>query len=366
MTINQITQKLEQLAPLVYQESYDNCGLITGNDNWDCIGVLCSLDVTENVVLEAIKNNCNLIVAHHPIVFNGLKKINGNNYVERTIIAAIKNNIAIYAIHTNLDNILHGVNNIMANQIGLLEQKILMPKTGNISKLYTYVPTANAAFVRDALIEAGAGHIGQYSECSFNTIGDGTFRPGINTNPVIGQASGEREVVKEMKIEMVFPSFLQGQILKALFKTHPYEVVAYEVIKLENKNQEVGSGMVGILPEVMDEADFFEMVKKAFGLNFLRHTSVLGKPIKKVALCGGAGSFLTKAAINAGADVYITADVKYHDFFDAEEKIVLMDIGHWESEQFTVELLHRYLKEKFPTFAVLKTAVNTNPVRYFS
>jgi putative NIF3 family GTP cyclohydrolase 1 type 2 len=260
------------------------------------------------------------------------------------VLAAIKNDIAIYAIHTSLDNVQMGVNRMIANQLGLQGQSILSPKKQMLSKLYTYVPTTHAGVVRDSMFNAGAGNIGDYSECSFNTSGIGTFRPGKNTNPFIGQTGGKRENVDEIKLEVVFPSFL---------------------IHLENKYQEVGSGMVGFLPNSLGEYDFLALVKQAFGLKFLKHTALLGKPIQKIALCGGSGSFLLKNAIACGADAYITSDIKYHEFFDADKHLLLLDIGHWESEQFTIDLLQNYLQEIFPTFAVLKTAVNTNPVRYF-
>lgn len=365
MTINEIISILEELAPPTYQEAYDNCGLLTGNCNWQCTGIICTLDTLENVVEDAIKNKANLIVSHHPIVFKGLKSFTGSNYVERTILAAIKNDIAIYAIHTNLDNVLTGVNHYIANKLGLLNQTILLPKKELLCKLDTYVPTTHADVVRNALFAVGAGSIGNYNECSFSTTGVGTFKPGQNTTPYIGQPNCGRESVNEIKMEMIFPAFLQSTILNALFKNHPYETVAYEIIKLENKYQEVGSGLIGYLPESLNEKDFLKLVKQTFGVTFLKHTALLGKPIRKVALCGGSGSFLTKNAISCGADAYITSDLKYHEFFDVDNKLLLLDIGHWESEQFTIDLLYEYLRKFFPTFAVLKTAVNTNPVRYF-
>ncbi|MES2774653.1 MAG: Nif3-like dinuclear metal center hexameric protein [Bacteroidota bacterium] len=363
MLVDAILRELESLAPPVYQESYDNAGLLTGNRSWDCTGILCSLDCTEAIVQEAISKNCNLIVAHHPIVFRGLKKINGSNYVERTVIAAIKNDIAIYAIHTNLDNVMHGVNGRIADQFGLQERAILSPKQGIIYKLFTYAPASHAREIRETLFAAGAGKIGLYEECSFSTAGTGTFKPMQGSNPFVGE-TGKREHADEIKIEVIFPYYLQSKILKALFAAHPYETVAYEVIKLENQNQETGSGMIGRLPQTMEETSFLALVKQAFGVGVIRHTAMLHKPVRTVALCGGAGSFLIKSAIAAGADAYITADVKYHEFFDADGKLLLADIGHYESEQFTIRLLAEFLQEKFPTFAVLKTGVNTNPVVY--
>ncbi len=364
MKIIDVIDILEKTAPPTYQESYDNAGLLTGNTAWDCTGIICTLDATEEVINEARKKNCNLVVAHHPIIFGGLKKITGRNYVEKTVIAAIKNDIAIYAVHTNLDNVLHGVNNKIADKLGLINRRILAPKTGELMKLFTFVPVAHAERVRAALFEAGGGNIGNYSETSFNAEGTGTFKGNANANPYVGE-KGERHEEKEIKIETVFPAYLQGNIVSALLKNHPYEEVAYDVVALANNYPQVGSGMVGQLPSPVPEEQFLQQLKLAFGLKVVRHTKLLNKPIAKVALCGGAGSFLINNAISSGSDIYITSDVKYHEFFDANGRIVIADIGHWESEQYTTDLLFDILQAKFPTFAVLKTEVTTNPVEYF-
>jgi dinuclear metal center YbgI/SA1388 family protein len=365
MKIVEIINHLETIAPPALQESYDNAGLLTGNTNWDCTGAICTLDATEEVVMEAIEKKCNLIVAHHPIIFSGLKKITGKNYVEKTIIAAIKNDIAIYAIHTNLDNVLQGVNAKIADKLGLINRQILQPKIGNIKKLYTYVPIEFADKVKDAIFAAGGGAIGNYVECSFVIEGIGSFKATEGTTPFVGNI-GERHYEKEKKLEIIFEDHKQNQVLNALIKNHPYEEVAYEIIALDNVNQTIGSGMVGELENEIIEEDFIKLLKKQFGLKMIKHTPFLGKKVKKVAICGGSGSFLTKTAIATKADFYVTADVKYHEFFDAENKLVLADIGHWESEQFTIELLAEVLQQKFPTFAVLKTGVKTNPVQYWS
>jgi dinuclear metal center YbgI/SA1388 family protein len=364
MKIAELINYLETIASPSLQESYDNAGLITGNASWDCTGVLCSLDATEDVVMEAIEKNCNCIVAHHPIIFSGLKKITGKTYVEKTIIAAIKNDIAIYAIHTNLDNVLHGVNAKIADKLGLINRQILSPKTGNVKKLYTYVPFELADKVRDAIFAAGGGAIGNYVECSFVTEGVGSFKATEGTEPWVGKI-GERHYEKEKKLEVVFEAHKQNQVLNALIKNHPYEEVAYEIIGLDNINQTIGSGMIGELENAITEEDFLKLLKQQFGLKMIKHTPFLDKKAKKIAICGGSGSFLIKTAIAAGADFYVTADIKYHEFFDAENKLVLADIGHWESEQFTIELLAEVLQQKFPTFAVLKTGVKTNPVQYW-
>jgi len=364
MKIKAITQYLETVAPISYQESYDNAGLITGSFDWECTGVLTTLDCTEAVVMDAVAKNVNLIVAHHPIVFKGLKKINGKNYVEQTIIAAIKNDIAIYAIHTNLDNVFDGVNARIADKIGLVNRAILAPKSGELCKLVTFAPHAHAENVRAALFQAGAGSIGNYSECSFNINGDGTFKASEGAQPFVGDI-GVRHSEPETRIEVILPKYLKNKIVGALIAAHPYEEVAYDIYLLDNQYQNIGSGLVGELENPISEKDFLQLLKERFALQAVRHTELLGKPIRKVALCGGAGSFLTNAAIGSGADIYVTGDVKYHEFFDADGKIVLADIGHFESEQFTVDLLHDYLRTKFPTFAVLKSDIRTNPVYYF-
>lgn len=364
MQIAEITAFLESIAPLSLQEHYDNAGLLTGDPSWNCTGILCTLDATEAVVQEAIAQGSNLVVSHHPIIFGGLKKINGKNYVEKTVITAIKNDIALYAIHTNLDNVLRGVNGMMADKLSLQNRTILSPKESVLKKLFTFVPVDQAEEVRAALFAAGAGQIGQYGECSFGAEGTGTFKGGADTNPYVGKP-GERHYEKELKIEVIFPAWLQGAVVKALIAAHPYEEVAYDVISLANEHPGIGSGMVGELAEAMEERAFLAHLKQVFGLSLIRHTAFTGRPVRKVALCGGAGSFLVPKALAAGADVYITADMKYHEFFDANGRMLIADIGHFESEQFTTDLLAAVLQEKFRNFAVLKSKVKTNPVQYF-
>ena len=364
MIIANIIAELEQFAPPSYQESYDNSGLLTGNATWHCTGVLCTLDATEAVVLEAIAQGCNLIVAHHPIIFSGLKKITGKNYVEQTIITAIKNDVAIYASHTNLDSVLQGVNGKIADAIGLVNQQILAPKQQSLVKLFTYVPLNYVNIVRDAIFNAGGGNISNYSECSFSVEGIGTFKAADGANPFVGSI-GKRHEEKEMKLEVILPSYLSSKVVVALQAAHPYEEVAYEIINLSNTFTTVGSGIIGKLPEPINELDFLNYIKKIFNLKVIKHTNLLGKPIQNVAICGGAGSFLIGNAKDAKADIYITSDIKYHEFFDAENQLVIADIGHWESEQFTPDLLIDILKSKFPTFVVLKSEVITNPVSYF-
>ena len=364
MRINDVISYLQSIAPPLYQEDYDNAGLITGDSSWECRGIIVSLDATEEVVSECIKRNCNLIVSHHPIIFRGLKQITGKNYVEKAIITAIKNDIAIYAIHTNLDNVFNGVSGKMAEMIGLQKTRILDLKQNTLKKLFTFVPVENAGQVRSALFEAGGGNIGQYSECSFNTEGTGTFKAKPGADPYIGEV-GETTITKEVKIEVIFPAWLEKDLIKALFDSHPYEEVAYDIINLSNKYQQVGSGIFGELKADMNERDFLTLLKNVFKSPLIKHTALTGKPVRKIALCGGAGSFLISSALGADADFFITSDIKYHEFFDSNGRMVIADIGHYESEQFTIDLLHEILEEKFHTFAVLKTSVETNPVRYF-
>lgn len=364
MKIAEIIHSLEQLAPPSLQEDYDNAGLITGNSSWDCTGILCSLDATEEIIEEAKSKNCNLVVAHHPIIFRGLKKITGKNYVEKTIINAIKNDIAIYAIHTNLDNVIEGVNNKIADKLNLINRNILFPRQNLLMKLYTFVPVEQAEKIRSALFNAGAGNIGNYSEASFNAEGTGTFKANENANPFVGE-QGKRHEENEIKIEVIFPSYLKQKIVNALIASHPYEEVAYDIIALSNEFNKTGSGLIGEMELEISEEKFLLFLKDVFNLKVIKHTKLLDKPVKRIAVCGGAGSFLINTALSENADVYITSDIKYHEFFDANERILIADIGHWESEQFTIDLLHDFLQAKFPNFAVLKTGKNTNPVYYF-
>ena len=363
LKVKDVTEYLETLAARAYQESYDNSGLLTGNPSDEVTGILITLDCTEQVVQEAIDSKCSLIVAHHPIIFKGLKKLTGSNYVERTVIKAIRNNMAIYAIHTNLDNVSAGVNRKICEKAGLTNLRILLPKNDVLSKLVTFVPRENSEKVLAALYESGAGQIGNYTNCSFVTEGTGTFQPNEMAKPHIGQ-NLRHEYVQEMRAEVIFPTHLQGKVLNALKKAHPYEEVAYYLTPLRNENQEVGSGMVGELSQAQEPLEFLQRLKKAMGLQMVRHTRLLEKPVKKVAVCGGAGSFLLPQAIQSGAQVYISADFKYHEFFDAEDRIIIADIGHYESEVYTKELLIEVLTKKFPTFAINFSRTVTNPISY--
>jgi dinuclear metal center YbgI/SA1388 family protein len=363
MKLRELCDKLEVWAPLAYQESYDNSGLIVGDLDQDLTGVLVSLDCIEAVVDEAIASDCNAIVSHHPIVFKGLKTLTGKNYVERTILKAIKNDIALYAIHTNLDNIDTGVNKKIADQLGLVNTQVLAPKRGLLKKLITFAPKDNVEEVRAALFAVGAGALGSYSECNFSVEGVGTFKGSEDSNPVIGK-KGIREQVSEERIELIFHSHIEPKVLSALKLSHPYEEVAYHIIAVDNANQHVGSGMIGELKEPILDLDFLKSTKENLKTDCIRYTRLLNKKVKKIAFCGGSGSFLINAARQSGADVFITGDFKYHEFFDAEKSIVIADIGHYESEQYTIDLIADFLRKKFPRFAVHLSKVNTNPINY--
>jgi dinuclear metal center YbgI/SA1388 family protein len=364
MKVSELSNYLESIAPLAYQESYDNSGLIVGDKDMPVKKVLISLDCTEDVVDEAIEIGANVIVSHHPIVFSGLKKFNGKNYVERVVMKAIKNDIALYAIHTNLDNVSHGVNLKITEKLGLRNAKVLDPKRSLLSKLITFAPHEHAGRIRDHIFAAGAGHIGNYSECSFNAEGYGTFKGNDNSNAFVGEKN-ITHTEPETRIEVMFPSRLESTIINALKDVHPYEEVAYYVVNLNNEHQEVGSGMIAEFEEAISEIDFLKLLTETFNVPVVRHTALMNKSIKKVAVCGGSGSFLLNSAQKHGADAFVTADYKYHQFFDAEGKILICDVGHYESEQFTMELLLEKIQKKFPTFAVCLTKCNTNSVHYF-
>lgn len=363
MQLKQITQYIESIAPLAFQESYDNSGLIIGNPEDEISGALISLDITEAVVEEAISEKLNLIICHHPIVFSGLKKLNGRNYIERSVAKAIKNEIAIYAAHTNLDSVFGGVNSKICEKLELNNCKILAPTTGFLKKLVTFVPVADAEKVRSALFEAGAGHIGNYDSCSYNVRGQGTFRANDNANPYVGEIN-ELHTEEEIRIETIFPKHIQSKVIQALLQAHPYEEVAYDIYPLDNDYQQAGIGMIGELANPMDEISFLNKLKAAFGCAVIKHTQLLGKPIRKVAVVGGAGSSYLNKAIAQKADIFISGDFKYHQFFDAENQIIIADIGHYESEQFTKEVFYELLTKKFPKFAIHLSATNTNPVSY--
>ena len=363
MIVQDVINHLEELSPLAYAEDFDNVGLLVGDKNTQITGILVTLDTLEVVVDEAIESNCNLIVSFHPIIFKGLKKLIGESYVERVVMKALKHDIAIFAIHTALDNALQGVNHIICKKIGLINRKILIPQSGTIKKLTTYAPKDEAEQLRNALFNAGAGNIGNYSECSFNAEGIGTYNGDVNSNPTKGK-KGNLHLEPEIQISVIYAKHLESRIIQTLFKAHSYDEVAYEITTLENKNQHIGMGMIGELETPMEEISFLKHIKSIMKTGCIKHSSLLNKPIKKVAVLGGSGSFAINQAIAANADVFITADLKYHDFFNAENSIILADIGHYESEQYTKNGLVAFLTKKIPNFAVVLSKTNTNPVKY--
>lgn len=363
MIIREITSYIESFAPLAYQESYDNAGLLVGNPDDEAGSALVTIDVTEQVVDEAIAGGFGLIIAHHPLIFGGIKKVNGQTETGRCLIKAIKNNVAVYAAHTNLDSVTGGVNSRICEKLGLTGCRILSPLKGQLRKLVTFIPVAHARKVQEAVFGAGAGSIGNYDHCGYTLEGQGSFRGNEASQPFTGK-KGAVHLEPEIRFETIFPAAQQTQVVRALLKAHPYEEVAYDLYPIENEFALTGSGMIGELPDEQDEVDFLKSVQRVFGVSVIKHSHLLEKKIKNVAVCGGAGSFLIRHAIGAEADVFLTGDLKYHQYFEAEGKIVLADIGHFESEQFTKELFYELLTKKFPTFAVRLSEINTNPVNY--
>ncbi len=363
-SVNDIIKILEQHAPLALQESWDNCGLQIGDRQMEVTNVLCTLDVTLEVVREAREKGCNMIVSHHPLIFGGLKSVTGRNYVERCVIEAIQQNIAIYSAHTNMDSVVQGVSGKMAEKLGLCNTSIMSPQSGNLQKLVVYVPQLHVPQVREALFAAGAGHIGNYDSCSNNLTGESSFRALEGATPFVGEP-GKVHYEKEVRIEVVMPAYLQGKIVAALLNTHPYEEPAYDILPLKNKWHTVGMGMVGELEDAMTESDFLQLLKKTFALSVVRHSPLRNKKVKKVAVMGGSGASCLRDAMASGADFFVTADIKYHDFFIPEGRIVMADIGHYESEQYTKELFIEILTKKIPTFAPRISEVDTNSVKYF-
>ncbi len=364
MIVKEVTDILEELAPLDYAESFDNVGLLVGNAQTEVTGILVTLDTLENVVDEAISKKCNLIISFHPIIFSGLKKLTGATYVERVVLKAVQHQITIYSMHTALDNSSKGVNAKICEVLGLERPKILIPQKSTIKKLTTYIPRDNANALKEELFKAGAGNIGNYSNCSFTVEGIGSYMPGAQTNPTKGRI-GKTHFEEETQIHMTYPKANERSILKALFKHHPYEEVAYEISTLENTHQKIGMGMVGELANAMDETQFLQLLKDKMKLSVIRHSRLLGKKIKRVAVLGGSGAFAISAARAANADIFVSSDIKYHEFYQAEDEMIIADIGHYETEQFTKDLLVEYLTKKIPNFAISLSESITNPIKYY-
>lgn len=364
MILQNIIHAIENEASPTLQENYDNSGLQVGNRLQQISAALICLDVTDEIIDEAIEKKCNLIISHHPLIFKGIKSITGKSYIERCIIKACKNDIAIYSAHTNLDNAWNGVNFKIAEKIGLTKLQILREQEGVLLKLAVFVPVKHVENVRNAIFEAGGGHIGSYDACSFNSAGTGTFRAGKDSNPYCGEI-GKLHSEEEMRIELIFPVFLKEKIIEAIMSSHPYEEPAYDFYPLINSWSKAGSGLLGELQEDINEADFLNQLKNIFNIPVIKHSAFTGKKIRKIALCGGSGAFLLPDALKKQADVFITGEAKYHDYFGLDKKILFAEIGHYESEQFTKELIYDIIIKKIPTFALHFSKVITNPINYF-
>jgi dinuclear metal center YbgI/SA1388 family protein len=364
MNVNDITGYIESVIPLEFQEAYDNSGLIIGNQGVEIKAVLVCLDITDEIIDEAIIRGCNMIISHHPLIFNGIKKLTGSDNEQRMIIKAIQNNIVIYALHTNLDNSINGLNALLCKKLGVNNYKILLPAGGQLNKLVTFGPREYAEKIRNALFDAGAGHIGNYDCCSYNILGQGTFRASDSARPFVGEVN-KLHFEDETRIEVIFPSYLEKKLIAALLKNHPYEEVAFDIYPLNNRYEKCGAGLIGDLEQELDLFEFFERIKNVTGIPVIRHTVPVGKKISRIAICTGSGAFLIREAVNQRADLFLTADIKYHDFFCCQGDMVLADIGHYESEQFVKEWIYSVLIEKFSTFAVLISEINSNPVKYY-
>jgi dinuclear metal center YbgI/SA1388 family protein len=364
MKIKDLIHFLEEKFPLGSQADFDNCGLLVGDENQEITSVLVSLDCTEEIIDEAIEKGANTIVSHHPLIFKGLKKITGKNYVEKTLIKAIQNNIALYAIHTNLDHNLEGVNAEIAARLEIENPRILAPSENNLFKLSVFTPQDYVSKLERGLFLAGAGKIGNYEECSFESAGVGSFKPMGGAEPFAGKI-GIRTKTEEVKLEFLVSSHKLSAVIHSMNEIHPYEEVAHDIIQLKNENQDEGCGMIGELKNPIDAYTFLAKLKQTFHCGIIRHTDLLDKKIRTVAFCGGSGSFLLKNAIAHKADIFISGDFKYHEFFDAENKLIIADIGHYESEKFTINLIASILSKKFTNFAIHLTGINTNPINYF-
>jgi len=363
--VSDILRMLAEAAPWELQEVYDNSGLLIGDPDMKVGKILVAIDVNEEVVSEALQKGCNLIISHHPLIFKGLKRISSGTGTERSVILAIRHGLAIASYHTNIDNIETGVNGVIAQKFGLLDTRVLLPRIATMRKLVVFCPVSHVENVRLAMFDAGAGHIGEYDSCSFNSEGFGTFRAGDGANPFAGQI-GVLHQEPEIRIETIVPAFRLSQAIKSMIAAHPYEEVAYDVYPLENQISTIGSGMIGRLPQPLEEGDFLLLCREVFGTACLRHNRFTDKRIVKVAVCGGSGAFLIGDAASQFADAFVTADIKYHDFFDAPENLLVVDAGHYETEQYTKELIRDIIVKKIPTFAPLISEVKTNPVHYFT
>ena len=364
MKIKKIISIIEEWAPLDYSEDFDNVGLLTGDKEKKCSGILVTLDTNELVIDEAIRKNCNFILSFHPIIFPHIKKITHKNYVEKTLVKAIKNDISIYSIHTALDNYKYGVSHKIGDRLGLINQKILIPKKNTLVKLNVNIPIDHYEKVKNQLFISGAGEIGNYKKSSFTSKGIGQFSGNEKSNPYIGDKKKNIKI-DEKRLNLIFQKHKKNKILKKLKEVHPYEEVSYEIYSIQNINEEIGMGSLGYLKNSMNSEEFLKFLKIKMNTKLIRHSKLIKNKIKKIAVLGGSGNFAIESAIQKKADVLITADLKYHDFFKANNKIILMDIGHYESEQYTKKLIFDHLTKKIPSFACVLSRVKTNPINYY-
>ncbi len=364
MVIKELLTSLNELAPFSLQEDYDNSGLIVGEPGQQVSKGMVALDITEEVIDEAIEKKCDVVISHHPFIFQGLKKVTGSRPSERILVKAIKNDLAVISLHTNLDNIYNGVNQKISSLMGLKDTRILDARYGYLKKLVVFCPVDHSNNVRMAIFKAGGGKIGDYDWCSYNIEGLGSFRAGEGANPFVGNVK-ELHFEKETRIETIYPSYIENDVINAMIDSHPYEEVAYDIYPIDNVFDRTGAGMIGRFEKPLSSKDFLSMLEKIFNTGIIKHSSFPDKKIENVALCGGSGSHLLDKAIDAKADAFVTADVKYHRFFDAQNKILLADIGHYESEQFTKDLIYEMISEKIINFALQISEINTNPVQYF-
>ncbi|MDR3137941.1 MAG: Nif3-like dinuclear metal center hexameric protein [Tannerellaceae bacterium] len=363
ITISRLLEVLEEFAPPALQESFDNTGIQVGETGQEARGALLCVDVTEEVIDEALAKGCNLVIAHHPLLFKPVKSLRGATYIERCVMKACKYNIVIYAAHTNLDNVRKGVNGCLAERIGLNNIHILSPKREGLVKVVTFVPSEHAQKVRDALFAIGAGYIGNYDRCSFRLEGLGSFCAQDGAHPFIGEV-GMEHVEREERIETVIPAYLQGKVLQAVQAAHPYEEPATDIYPLNNAWEGAGAGIWGDLPEEENEQDFLLRIKELFNVPCIQHSTLREKAVRRVAVCGGSGAFLIKEAIACRADVLITGEARYNDYYDVESRLLLAVTGHYESEACTKDIFRTLILKKFPTFALHLSETDVNPVKY--
>ena len=366
MTVRGIQEIMEAWAPLDIAWERDNPGLQAGDTGRRVRGILVALDVTEPVVKEAKGAGANLIVSHHPLLFRPLRSLTTRSGTERTLTALARGGIALYSAHTNLDFTRGGTSFALAEALGLATEGFLTSSFRTESKIVTFVPPSHADSVAAAMAGAGAGVIGAYDGCSFRTEGTGTFRGGKGTHPAVGKA-GVPEHAREIRLEMVAPRRAVHTVVDALKGAHPYEEVAFDVYPLDNTSGAYGMGALGTLPRAVPLADFLGRVRRALRTRSLRWSGDPRSRVRRVAVCGGSGSELLPQAIAAGADAFVTADVRYHTFQEAGTEITLVDAGHFETEfpvvAAVVDRLRGEIRARGARIPVRASSQATNPVR---